>query len=313
MKILKQYRFWAMWAGALAVVLWYFVTDPDQGLETVSRLQWLAWLMVCAGPVYLMRRALMDGARSNESYRRALENPIGAGLVFLGLCLLSGLLFLSFASRAHGADLPARALTYLPLLKAEQAKRWPGHPAPAVLASLVEQETCPGLVSEKCWNPRTELKTSREYGFGLGQKTVAYKQDGTERFNAWRESRAANRDDLAQWNWGNRFDARMQLRALVLDNRECYRRLTRLVQPGEDALAMCDSAYNGGYGGLLSDRRLCWAHAGCEPNRWFGHVALHSVKSRTKWRGYGASAYDINRTHVHAVMVERRPRYTAFM
>lgn len=103
----------------------------------------------------------------------------------------------------------------------------------------------------------------------------------------------------------------MQLRAIVLDSRACYAWMTRLVDPGEAALAFCDSAYNGGRAGVLADMRLCAASQGCHPRAWFGNVEHTSTKSRAKWRGYGASAFEINRTHVRNVMIVRRPRYVA--
>jgi membrane-bound lytic murein transglycosylase MltF len=72
---------------------------------------------------------------------------------------------------------------------------------------------------------------------------------------------------------------------------------------------MCDSAHNGGYGGLTQERRMCAAVDGCDPDVWFGNVELHSTKSRVKWKGYGESAYSINRGHVRNVMIVRRPKY----
>jgi len=57
---LTRCRLWVMWVAAIAVVAWYWLTDPDGGAETIMRLQWLAWLCVAAGPVYLLRRAFHD-------------------------------------------------------------------------------------------------------------------------------------------------------------------------------------------------------------------------------------------------------------
>ena len=48
---LTRCRLWVMWVAAIAVVAWYWLTDPDGGAETIMRLQWLAWLCVAAGPV----------------------------------------------------------------------------------------------------------------------------------------------------------------------------------------------------------------------------------------------------------------------
>lgn len=310
---LRPFRFIFMWLSAVAVVWWYFRTDPDQGAETIQRLQDLAWLVVAFGPAYIGRRALADGARSKKAYEIALGHPIGAGLVFLGLCILTSALLMAFSSRARADQLPMKAQLYIPVLSQEIGARWPGMPAPSVLGALVEQETCPSLKSSKCWNPRAELKTEREYGFGLGQTTTAYNRDGSERFNRQQELRETYRADLGEWTIDHRYDARLQLRSIVLMQRDTYRRIASLVGAGVDSLAMADSAYNGGLAGVLSDRRLCASVPGCDSNRWFGHVELHSTKSRQKWRGYGDSAYGINRTHVRNVMVVRRPKYAAAM
>lgn len=303
LKLIKGHRFWVMWAAALAVVLWFLTTDPDGGAQLKTQLQTLLGAIVAAPVVYLLRRALMDRVRSWEAAKRAMESPIGAGLVFIGLCLLTGLLFLAIAPRALAASLPPGAVQNLPILKAEIRAAWPALPLPSVLGAQVEQESR--------WQEQAALRTSREYGFGLGQLTVAYRADGSERFNAWREVQALD-PGLEGWQWENRYDVRLQLRAVVVKNRACYQRLRPLLDDDYNALAMCDAAYNGGLGGVYAERRLCASVAACDPDRWFGNVELHSNKSRAKWHGYGKSAFEINREHVKNVMVVRRPKYAAW-
>lgn len=296
-----KHGFWWWLLAACAVVGWYFLTDPDGGAETVARIQWLAWLVVAAGPAYLLRRSLMDGARSRAAYSKALESPVGAGLVFLGLALLTGLLFLAFAGQARAGGPPPRALTHLPTLDDEIKRGWPDSPGRSYFAAQVEQETCPSLTSKKCWNPQAELKTSREYGFGLGQLTV------TKRFDNFAEARKLS-PSLRDWQWQDRYDARRQLRTMVLMDRTGFRRLG-VVGEDKERLAMALSGYNGGMGGVLADRRLCSQVPGCDPNRWFDHVERHSLKAKTAAKGYGKSFFSINREYVRAVMITRRPRY----
>lgn len=301
MRLLNGVRPWVLWIAALAVIGWYLFTDPNGGAETLLRLQWLAWLVVVAGPVYLVRRALMDVSRSRDAYLRAVQDPTGAGLVFLGLSILTGLLFLAFAGQAR-ANLPPRAITYLPTLQAEATAHWPDMPLPSALAGQVEQETCPSLKHKKCWNPTTELKTSREHGFGLGQLTV------TSRFDNFAEARKLD-VSLRDWQWADRFDAARQLRTMILMDRSGYRRLTKLVADPHERLAMALAAYNGGMGGLLSDRRVCAGVPGCDPGRWFGHVERHSLKAKAAVKGYGKSFFEINREYPKNILGPRQARY----
>lgn len=206
---------------------------------------------------------------------------------------------------ARAADLPPNARTYLPLLQAELKSGWPEVSPGSMLAAMIERETCVSLKSPKCWSPRAELKTEREYGFGFGQTTV------TPKFNSFTGTKKLDKS-LDGWSWEDRFNPLYQMRAVVVGNRFNYARLDKV--PGNlQRMAMTASAHNGGLGGVYQDQRLCKAAPACDPLVWFGHVEIHSAKSKAKWKGYGQSPYEINRGYVRDVLVARRAKYAVAM
>lgn len=230
-------------------------------------------------------------------------DSIGSVAAVLWLILL--ILFGVCIDRAYGASIPPNAAKYLPILIEEADDVWFEMPLPSALAAQVEQETCISLTHSKCWNPHAELKTSREYGFGLGQLTV------TSRFNAFEEVREMDRG-LKAWKWEDRYDPRMQLRALVIKDRFNWRQFPDAASV-EDQLAFALAAYNGGVGGTRADKKLCSATPGCNPREWFDNVALTSLKAKTKVKGYGKSFFEINREYVYNILKIRRQKYVGIM
>ena len=152
--------------------------------------------------------------------------------------------------------IPALAVAFLPVLQEELSTHWVDAPPAYYFAAQVEKETCITLKHSKCWNPRAELKTSREYGFGLGQLTVTPKFNNFEAAKTWDKS-------LAGWQWDDRYNPRYQLRALVVYDRNLYRQVKGAAS-AHDRLAFALSAYNGGFGGLLKDRAMCASTGGCD-------------------------------------------------
>ncbi|GLT20775.1 hypothetical protein GCM10007933_02270 [Zoogloea oryzae] len=299
---MKRFRFWVMGVASVAVAALYLVADPDGGRQFAEQLRALVGVVFALPLVYLARRALAESVRGRDLAELVRDGNVAAGLAYLGLRVLEVGLLLVICGRAPAAELPAGAVQYLPVLQSEVSARWPSMPAPSMLAALVEQESG--------WRERATLHTSREDGVGLGQFTRAYGADGRLRFDALAEVSRLD-PSLAAWSWADRYNPRMQLRAVVVKVRTCHARLSRLVRDDYNALAMCDAAYNGGEGGVMAERRLCAQAPGCDPGVWFGNVEAHSTKSRARWHGYGASAFEINRGHVQNVMIVRRAKYVA--
>lgn len=205
--------------------------------------------------------------------------------------------------------IPARAYEHLPTLREQVTQLWPAFPDKHYFAALIEHESCITLAHSRCWSPTSRLRSQREEGAGLGQLTRAFREDGSVRFDALADARRLDPRGLNELRWDTVYQRPdLQMRVIVLMTRSTYNRLEALVPRHPPRLAMADAAYNGGLGGLLNERRACATRPGCDPNVWFGHVERVCLKSTRPLYGT-RSACDINRHHVHDVLVTRMPKY----
>ncbi|MGL4233184.1 MAG: hypothetical protein ACRDAM_15810 [Casimicrobium sp.] len=192
-------------------------------------------------------------------------------------------------------SIPPQAAPHLPVLVREAARL--RSPIPAyILAGQIDHETaCP--IKTKCWNPRVEFKTSREQGVGLGQITRVF-----GRFDAVAEMRALHRQELEGFTWSSEgiYDPKLQLRAVVLKNRDNHAVLAPLFN-GDMLPAL--TAYNRGVGGVRADRRLCQVTDGCDPSKWTGHVANTCASGTAIIPGTRMTACQISRKYAPDVML----------
>lgn len=314
MKKILRHRSVLILLAPLLVLAALWFTDPDGGASTGIWLLRVATAIIAVSAAHWVRKATFDYPEADlrTLFGKARESATGAGLALVAVAIFYSAVIGLFGGVARAQDvatyIPANAQTHLATLAAEQRAHWPDHPRPAVLAALVEHESCISLKHSRCWNPTSKLKTSREEGAGLGQITRAYRQDGSLRFDALAEMRGRH-PALSDWSWENVYRRPdLQLRALILMNRDNFQALHRTAGQGADLLAFTDAAYNGGLGGVQAERRACAAAKGCDPRRWFGHVEHRCLKSRAALYG-NRSVCDINRHHVHDVLVTRTPKY----
>lgn len=197
--------------------------------------------------------------------------------------------------------LPQNSYKYIPTLNTEANTYWSGFTGKSYLAAQVEQETCYSLTSPSCWTPTKELKTDREYGFGLGQITV------TPKFNNFEEAKKLH-PTLSDWRWEERYDPVKQLRTMVLMDKNLFSRVNWTTND-YNRLAFTLASYNGGFGGIVNDRELCRTVQGCDYTKWFNNVEKTSWKSKVKVTGYGRSFYEINREYVTNIMTIRNKKY----
>jgi hypothetical protein len=216
------------------------------------------------------------------------------------------------SANAVAPVLPANAYALIPSLQKAVDMEWETMTIPSLFAAQIEQESCVSLKSKGCWNPHTELKTSREYGFGLGQITIAYDANGKQRFNNFTGSKKEF-PQLSGWTWEDRYNPLYQIRTVVLMDKSLYNKVRWDVANEREHYAFILSAYNGGMSSVMKDRKLCEETDGCDPSKWFGHVEKYSFKSKIKIHGYGQSFYDINRGYVQNVINLRRTKYIPYM
>lgn len=211
----------------------------------------------------------------------------------------------------RASTVPQAMLKLVEMVRATASAMWIDFKLYSFFMAQIEQETCISATSARCGSTKAELKTDREYGFGIGQFTVAYNKDGTERFNAWQELRDKDPTLKARWTWENRYDAELQVRSLVIKNKMNWCSLRFDIANDYERLAFTAVTYNSG--SVLTDRRLCMSHADCDPSKWFSTatrkgVEAYSVKSDVKQKGYGQSFRDISREYPRLVML-RRTKY----
>jgi len=307
-----RFRYKFMVGGSLAAIIGLVVTDPDKGTSTGL---WL--LMIGAGMVALLlahwgRKALHDypEADARKLFGKASQDPVGAGLALVALALVFQAVLGLFAGRAHAQTPDPRAAQFAPIIQAEMRQHWPDLPWPHYTAALIAHESgCPSLRS--CWSPTAQLKTAREEGAGLGQITRAWRPDGSLRFDSLADMRDKH-PALREWSWLNVYQRPdLQIRAVVLMSRGNWQALRAVADPWE-RLTMTNAAYNGGLGGVQADRRAGQVKAGCDPQRWWGHVEHTCTKSQAALYGK-RSACDINRDHSRHVMLKELPKYRALV
>ena len=121
-----------MIGGTLIVLLYLFISDPNGGNMTLPFMAKLATPIVAVWFAHLARRALFDYADMESLLKKARETATGAGLSFLGLCvIIYGLLSL-FGSQVYAQSaetyIPKQAYEHLPTLQLEKDKVWAQHP-----------------------------------------------------------------------------------------------------------------------------------------------------------------------------------------
>lgn len=134
MKNLFRFRNLFTVGGSLIIILYLYVSDPNGGDLTVPFIAKLATPVMAVFFAHWARKALFDYLDMGEILKKALQTATGAGLAFLGLCIvIFGLLGL-FGSQVYAQDvktyIPEQAYQHLPILREEQERLWADHPKP---------------------------------------------------------------------------------------------------------------------------------------------------------------------------------------
>ena len=200
--------------------------------------------------------------------------------VWLVLCAAAWVALIGVMVPAHAAESPRTALEYRRDLTRE-ARAVFGLSAPVpVFAAQIQQESA--------WRPRAESP----YAQGLAQFVPSTADWISEVYPYLGPADVWN----PQWS----------IRAMVRYDKHLLDRYAKPAASDCDAWAFTLSAYNGGQGWLLRDKRQCRNATrcpSCDPTRWFGHVADTPDPRRANW------AVEENRGYPQRILLRHQPRY----
>lgn len=134
MKELFRFRNIFTLGGSIIIMVYLYLSDPNGGDLTIPFLAKLATPVMAVFFAHWARKALFDYLDMGQVFKKACQTATGAGLAFLGLCIvIFGLLGL-FGSQVYAQDvkthIPSAAYQHVPTLVAEQQALWPAHPKP---------------------------------------------------------------------------------------------------------------------------------------------------------------------------------------
>lgn len=200
-----------------------------------------------------------------------------------------------------------KAKPYIVIMDETFYRYWPDAPMKYIEPGKLDRETaCPN--PKKCWNPKVELKTSREWGIGLSQVTIAYNADGTERFNNWKEAKRKYKEVLGQWQWEDRYNPKMHIIYSILEDKSNYGRMRIIFKNTVDRWAGTLVSYNAGAGRVNNRRAICKITDGCDPGKWFGGLDGVASPSEKKLI-YGVSLRERVNSYPYDVIFNRSKKY----
>jgi hypothetical protein len=164
-----------------------------------------------------------------------------------------------------------KARPYLPMINDTFNQYWPDASYKQNEPGKLDRETaCPNM--KKCWNPKVQLKTSREWGIGLSEVTIAYNKDGTVRFNNFVEAKRKYKEQLAGWNFEGeaKYEAKYHIIYSVLEDKSNFQRMKMLFVSDIDRWAGTLVSYNAGAGRVNSRFTICKITPNCDKGKWFG-------------------------------------------
>ena len=72
----------------LLVAVWFAATDPSGGADTLLRVQLWVQAFLVTGLAYLVAKALLGKASSEDLYAESMKGNAAAGHAYLGVCLM---------------------------------------------------------------------------------------------------------------------------------------------------------------------------------------------------------------------------------
>jgi hypothetical protein len=309
-----RFRYSFVIIGVVIALSSMFGRDPFEGQLTFDWLTRTTRFFIGLGLVFWGFRMLSDykDADGETLHSIAKQSPHGAGLalVYRGLAFIA--LAIVFHSVAGAQTVPANAHQHLPTLRQALNGYWPTMPRREVLAGQIEKESCITLQHSRCWSTTSRLKSAREEGAGLPQITRTYRADGSIRFDALAEMKAAHPVELRNLTWENVYRSpREQIAVIVLKNRDNWATFRNMGDP-ESRLYATIKSYNRGVGGVTAEIKRCAATAGCDPRRFVGHVGKICTASRQPLYG-NRSACDISLAYPFDVVDKRSVKYRPYM